>query len=74
LGDRNYYVNNSDRVTAYRQFMGDLAQELASDPSMIDSDVDDIYTFEQSISKVILYSSIYSLSYCVLYTVYLDGS
>lgn len=74
MGDRNYYLNDSNIIIAYQQFMRDLAGALTNDKSMIDSDVDDIYTFEQAISKVILYSSIYSLSYFILYIVHLDDS
>jgi predicted metalloendopeptidase len=53
LGDRNYYFNESDVTRAYRQFMRDLALALANDTSMIEDDVNDIYTLEQTIARFV---------------------
>jgi membrane metallo-endopeptidase-like protein 1 len=53
LGDRNYYFNENDVTRAYQQFMGDLALALTNDTSMIEDDVNDIYTFEQTIARFV---------------------
>jgi predicted metalloendopeptidase len=54
LGDRNYYFNESDVTRAYRQFMRDLALALTNDTSMIEDDVNNTYTFEQTIARFVL--------------------
>jgi predicted metalloendopeptidase len=53
LGNRNYYFNESDVTRAYRQFMRDLALALTNDTSMIETDVNDIYKFEQRIARFV---------------------
>ncbi|CAM2712377.1 unnamed protein product [Rotaria socialis] len=50
LLDRSYYVNESDVTKAYRQFIQNFALALATDRSMINNDVNDIFNFEKTIA------------------------
>lgn len=52
LESKDYYKSETPVTVQYRQFMRDLAKAFASDPSMIEQDVADIYQFEQDIAKV----------------------
>ena len=53
LGDRNNYFNEINVTRAYRQFMRDLSLALTNDTSMIENDVNDTYTFEQTIARFV---------------------
>ena len=52
LENKDYYKTETPVTAAYRQFMRDLAKALATDASMIDQDVTDIYEFERNIAQV----------------------
>ena len=52
LENKDYYKTETPVTAAYRQFMRDLAKALATDSSMIDQDVTDIYEFERNIAQV----------------------
>ncbi len=52
LGYRGFYTEGSQLAPIYRQFIRDLVLALLNNPSMIDSDVNDIFNFEKEIAKV----------------------
>lgn len=56
LTDKDYYINDTDVNRAYRQFMKDLATVLTNDTSAIETDVANMYTFEETISQVGLFT------------------
>lgn len=51
LESKDYYKTETPTTIAYRQFMRDLAKALATDTSMIEQDVTDMYEFEQNIAQ-----------------------
>lgn len=53
LGSRENYFSESDVTRAYREFIRKLARALTNDTSMIDKDVNEIYTFEQTIARFV---------------------
>ena len=53
LGNRDNYFNDTAVTRVYQEFMRELARALTNDTSMIDNDVNDIYTFEQTIARLV---------------------
>ena len=67
LEDRSYYNSESDVTIAYRHFIRNLALSMSNTTSTIDDDVNDIFQFEKSISKVILLFDLYNISLIFFY-------
>jgi hypothetical protein len=57
LPQRRYFINETDIITAYQNFIQAVANELANgtNTTLIEQDVKDIFEFEKNISMVSLH-------------------